>query len=110
MVVNLWHQGPREVEQSWAQVRAVAEEIDGASAHGEKVGERREVTLRFVARSTGKNEVVASIVGGLATPWRNVIERHDVGRELARAVRADRSVLLEQPHACIRVRGATGRV
>ena len=106
----LRHQGAGEVEQAWAQVRAIAKEVGGAGADGEQVCKRGEIALRLVAAPAREDEVVTSVVRCLPAARRDVVERHHLWGELAPAIGAQRPVLLEEPRARVGVRGAAGRV
>lgn len=78
-------------------MRAVAEEVRRTAASGEQKRDRREISFGRVAGLACKDEIIAPIVGGLAAPRGNVVERHRRGREAITAVRADRTMLLEEP-------------
>lgn len=78
-------------------MRSVAQKVRRAAPSGEQKRDRREISFGRVARLAGKDEIVAPIVGGLAAPRGNVVERHRRGREAIAAIRADRTVLLEEP-------------
>jgi hypothetical protein len=87
----------RELDEHRAQMRAVAEEVHRAAASGEQKRDRREISFGRVAHLAREDEIVAPIVGGLAAPRGNVVERHRRGREAITAVRADGAMLLEEP-------------
>lgn len=89
----------RQVHEHRAQMRSVPHEIHGADSRAEQEGERRLIALHHVAAGTGEDEVVATIVRRLPSSRRDVIERHDRRREADAAVRADGTVLGQQPSA-----------
>jgi hypothetical protein len=85
----------RELDEEWAEVRAVAKQVRGPASAGEQKSDRREVSFGSVASLARKNEIVAPIVSRLAAPGSYVIERHQDCRESLATVGAHRSVLLE---------------
>lgn len=93
------HERSCQLDEHGAQVRAIANEIDGARAGSEQKGERRLIALYHVAAGTGEDEVVAPIVCRLSTPRRDVVESHHGGGETHAAIGAYWSVLRQQPCA-----------
>jgi len=106
----LGSQRGRELDQHRAEVCAVAQEMSGAAASSEQKRDRREISLGRVAGLAREDEIVAPIVGGLAAPRGNVVERHCRGREALTAVGADGPMSLEEPPPSLGVGDASGRM
>jgi hypothetical protein len=91
-------------------MRAVLDEVDGANARAEQEGERRLVSFDHVAAGARQYEVVAAVVRRLAASRCDMVERHDGRGELHSAIRADRTMLGQEPSPRLDVGVSAGRM
>lgn len=103
-----------QIEQPRAEMRAVLEQIRGATPHAQEKRERRLVPLQRVAGTAGEDEVVAPVVGGLTASRRHMVERHHPRVKHEAAVRAVRPIVREQPRSrrdlCVAGRWMRGEI
>jgi hypothetical protein len=99
-----------QIEQHRAEVSAIANQIHRSAARCEQEGEWCHVALGRVAAGTGKDEVVATVVSRLSAARSHMVERHDGGGEANTAIRADRTMLSEQPGSRLDICGSAGRM
>jgi hypothetical protein len=86
-----------ELDEHWAEVAAIAQQIRGAAPTREEKSDRREISLRRVTELACEDEIVAPIVGRLAAPGSDMIECHCRFGESLTAVGAYGPMLLEKP-------------
>ena len=81
----------------------IAKKIFGPARTREKKGEDVLVSLLDVAGRAGENEVVAPIISALAFSGRHVIEGDPFLADATTTVRANGTVAIQQPFACVGV-------
>ena len=91
-------------------MRAIAEQVCGATPACEQESHRYQVTLRDIARFARQYEVVTSVIRRLTASWCDMVQGHGFCAESLAAVGADRTMLTEQPASGCRIGDATSRM
>jgi hypothetical protein len=97
------------IEDPFAEVISVAQQVRGTSALGQEVDEEWLVRFGRVAAFAGEHQVVTPIVCRLTASRGDMVERDLAGRSLETAIRADGAVPVEEPASRLGVCLATGR-
>jgi hypothetical protein len=100
----------RELDEHRTQMTAIPQQIRGAAPAGEQKSDRREISFGRITELACEYEIVAPIVCRLPASRCHMVERHRCFGEPLTAVRADGTMLLEEPSPSLGVSYASRRM
>lgn len=81
----------------------IAGQVRGTLAVAEEKDHCRFVSLRGVADTAGKDQIVTSIISGLAAAWSHMVQRDAFRSDFGAAVCADGTVAFQKPESRVGV-------